>query len=117
VSHAALLASAARTAQRVLAPMADPDGEGEFTVTGGGTFAGICEEDPNMLNPTANAVEPVYGLRIAAEREQFTAAEEATLAGLAITRARVTAKGKAWTLISVTPAAQFLQFVCVTLRG
>jgi hypothetical protein len=114
MSLANQLASAARQAQRTLSGMADPDNAGEFTIAGvTGTFTATIEEDPNMLIPTPNGLEKVYGLRLAAERSQFTAAQETTLATLSGTRARVTAKGKAWSLITITQQAQFQQLVCV----
>lgn len=111
-----VLAWAAREAQRILAPMADPDGGGVFTITLAGTdydFTATLEEDPNMLLPTPNGLEKVYGLRLAAERSQFTAAEETLLAAGPAARAFISAKGKGWRLLSATPQAQFFQLVAV----
>ena len=73
---------AAAAAQGFLAPMADPDANGAV-VLGALSFTAVCNEDANMLRPTANGFEKVYGVHCSADRSQFTAAQETTLAAAA----------------------------------
>lgn len=110
------LAWAAKTAQKVLAPMSDPSGNGEFTIAGlTGTWTGVVAEDPNMLIPTTNGIQKVYGVRVVAIRSQFDAASiaAAQLANVAFARAKLTANGKTWNLREASPQAVHYQFVAV----
>lgn len=102
------LTAAAAEAQRLLAPAADPTNSGEFTIAGDSTtYTGVIEEDPNMLIPTPNGLEKVYGIKVMATRAQFSSAPVAT------NRPKLTARGKTWNLTSVSPGAYHYQLVGV----
>lgn len=97
------LAWAAKEAQKVLAPMADPAGDGEFTLSSfaAETFTGTLSIFDKVLVTAPNGYEEQRQLKIAATREQFSS--EPDPAG----RPLIIAKGEHWRLTAVEPGAQF----------
>lgn len=100
MSYANLLASAAKTAQTILAPMSDPDGSGSFTLAGE-TYTGTMSIFDKVLVPTANGYEEQRQIKIAATRAQFDTAPNPAI------RPAITARGLTWRLTAVEPGAQF----------
>jgi hypothetical protein len=101
-----LLKTAAAQAQGILAPMADPEGSGDFTL-GGTTYTGTIAILPHAMVPTLTGMEERREIHITATRAQFaTQPNEAR-------RPKFTARGETWTLTSVTPGAQFYHLVGV----
>ena len=114
---APIIAHAARTAQGILAPLGDPDGEGEFTVTGDAsayTYVGVFNEfdatDP--LDPTG--IKQIRLLTIRALKAQKNSAHETALALClkAAPRRTLTAKTKSWTIQSVSDQPNFYGVTC-----
>jgi hypothetical protein len=101
-----LLASAARTAQRTLSGMADPDNTGEFTLSGA-TYTGV----PNLrvvgMEPGPNGLVRIEELDIVATAEQFDAIPSAA------PRKPVTALGRSWWLTKVGPPGVSYTLTCV----
>jgi hypothetical protein len=108
MSLSSLLASAATQAQRVLAPLCDPDGEGEFTLSShsGETFIGVFEEQNEVDPLSSTGVDRVRALFIVATKVQFTTEPK--------TAPRITAvaKGVTWSVQSITPLAHHYRFTC-----
>lgn len=100
MSYANLLAAAAKQAQSILAPMADPEGDGDFTLSGE-SYTGTMSIFEKVLVPTANGYEEQRQIKIAAEVSQFDALPSAA------TRPRIVARGLQWNLITVEPGPQF----------
>jgi hypothetical protein len=100
MSYASILASAAKTAQSILAPMSDPDGDGEFTL-GGETYTGTMSVFDKVLVPTANGYDEQRQIKIAATRAQFDSAPNPA------NRPAIVARGLTWRLTAVEPGAQF----------
>lgn len=100
------LASAARTAQRVLAPLTDPDNSGTFTLSGT-TYTGV----PNLrvvgMEPGPNGLVRIEELDIVATAEQFAAIPSAA------PRQAVTALGRSWWLVKVGPPGVSYTLTCV----
>jgi len=100
MSYASILAQAAKTAQAVLAPMADPTGSGAFTL-GGTAYTGTMSVFDKVLVPTANGMEEQRQIKIAATVAQFATAPNPA------TRPVIVARGLVWHLTAVEPGAQF----------
>ena len=100
MSYASLLASAAKTAQSILAPMTDPDGSGTFTLAGA-DYLGTMSIFDKVLVPTPNGMEEQRQIKIAATRAQFSSAPNPA------TRPLITARGLTWRLTAIEPGAQF----------
>ena len=100
-----ILTAAAAQAQTILAPIAEPTGEGEFTLSGAdytGTFNELNETDPL----DATGIRRIRILYIFATKAQFDTAPSAA------TRTTLTAKGATWTLAAVTDLPQHYRLVC-----
>ena len=106
MSLSAQLAQAAATAERILAPMADPDNSGTFTLSGV-EYKGTMSVFDKVLVPTANGYEEQRQIKIGATRAQFATAPNAA------TRPRIVARGLQWDLIAVEPGAQFYVLTAV----
>lgn len=100
MSFSSLLASAASQAQSVLAPMTDPDAEGEYTISGA-TYTGTMSIFDRVLVATPNGYEEQRQIKIASTRAQFTVAPDPS------TRPPMVAKGFNWRLTAIEPGAQF----------
>jgi len=100
MSYASVLAQAAATAQSILAPMADPDGSGTFTL-GGTDYTGTMSIFDKVLVPTPNGYEEQRQIKIAATVAQFASVPNPA------TRPAITARGLTWRLTAVEPGAQF----------
>ena len=100
MSYAAILAQAAKTAQTILAPMSDPDGNGTFTLAGT-SYLGTMSLFDKVLVPTANGYEEQRQIKIAATRAQFASAPNPAA------RSVIVARGLVWHLTAVEPGAQF----------
>lgn len=108
MSYASILASAAAQAQAILAPMADPSGDGEFTIAGiSGTQVGTMSIFEKVLVATPNGYEEQRQIKIATAVDDYTTAEQATMLTLAAARARIVARGMQWNLTTLEPGAQF----------
>lgn len=101
MSFASILATAAKSAERTLAPMCDPSGEGEFTLSShsGSTFVGVIEEldEVDPLDPAGSRRQ--RELVIVARADQFATAPSAS------PRCTAVARGSVWSVQSVTPWA------------
>jgi hypothetical protein len=106
VSYANLLASAAKTAQSILAPMADPDNAGEFTI-GDDDYTGVFNLRTVAMEPTSNGLKRIEELEIVATRAQWDTAPEAA------PRFGVTALGRSWWCTKVSPAGPCYSLTCV----
>lgn len=100
MSYATLLASAAKQAQGILAPMADPEDSGAFTL-GGTAYKGTMSIFDKVLVPTPNGMEEQRQIKIAATRVQFATAPNPA------TRPTIVARGLVWHLTAIEPGAQF----------
>ena len=114
---APIIAHAARTAQGILAPLGDPDGEGEFTVTGDAsalTYVGVFNEfdSTDPLDPTG--IRNLRFLSIRVLKAQKNATYEAALAAClkASPRTTLTAKGRLWVIQSTTDQPNFYGVTC-----
>lgn len=107
-TESSVLAWAAKQAQTILAPMADPSGSGEFTIAGiDGTQIGTMSIFEKVLVPTPNGYEEQRQIKIATARGNYTTAEQTTMLTLAAARARIVARGMNWNLTAVEPGPQF----------
>lgn len=101
-----VLAWAAAEAQRILAPMAEPDDEGTFTLAGV-EYTGV----PNLrvvgMQPGPNGLERIEELDIVATAAQFDAIPSAA------PRQAVTALGRNWSLVKVGPPGVSYTLTCV----
>jgi len=100
MSYASILATAARQAQAILAPMTDPDDNGEFTLAGE-EYTGTMSIFDKVLVPTPNGMEEQRQIKIAATVAQFDAVPSPAA------RPVIVAKGLVWHLTAVEPGAQF----------
>jgi hypothetical protein len=106
--YASLLRTAAAQAQAILAPMTDPDDDGEFTIAGiSGTQVGTMSIFEKVLVATPNGYEEQRQIKIATAVGNYTAAEQTTMRTLAAARARIVARGEQWNLTTLEPGAQF----------
>lgn len=96
----AILAQAAAQAQTILAPLADPDDLGVFTLAGE-EYTGTMSIFDKVLAPTPNGYEEQRQIKIAATVAQFDSAPDPS------TRPALVAKGLTWRLTAVEPGAQF----------
>ena len=102
----AQLALAAKTAQAVLAPLADSSGAAGVFTLGGADYTGVFYE-VNAIDPLdATGVRSLRSLEIHAARSQFSAAPAAA------PRTTLTAKGRTWVLTSVTELPNFYRLTC-----
>ena len=108
MSLANFLATAAAAAERTLAPMCDPTGEGEFSLSShsGRTFTGVIEEMDELdpLDPAGSRRQ--RELIIVACRAQFSTAPSAS------PRTTAVARGAVWSVQSVTPWAHHYRLTC-----
>lgn len=100
VSYSNILASAAKQAQGILAPMADPEDSGAFTL-GGTAYKGTMSIFDKVLVPTPNGMEEQRQIKIAATRVQFATAPNPA------PRPVIVARGLVWHLTAIEPGAQF----------
>jgi hypothetical protein len=105
MSYAAQITAAATTAQTALAAACDAAGTGTFTLAGT-TYTGVFNEQEasDPLDPTGT--RRVRYLFILATRAQFSSAPSAG------TRPALTAAGRTWSLVGVTPMPQHYRLVC-----
>lgn len=101
-----LLASAAAQAQSILAPIADPDGDGEFTL-GGTTYDGVLHLRDAEMVPGPNGLERIERLEIVATAAQFATAPSAA------PRAAVSALARNWWCVAVRPAGPNYLLTCI----
>lgn len=108
------LSWAAKTAQKVIAPLADPTASGVFTLAGytnqltnDGNFTGTMSIFEKALVATPNGYEEQRQIKIAATVTQFASIPDAAA------RPRIYARGLNWTLTAVEPGAQFYVFTGV----
>jgi hypothetical protein len=106
MSYASLLASAAKTATAILAPMADPDNNGAITI-GDETYTGVTNLRTVGMEPGPNGLIRIEELDISITRAQFDTAPEAA------PRFGVTALGREWWCNKVSPAGPFWMLTCV----
>lgn len=106
MSFSAQLATAAAQAQRVLAPLADPDNEGDFTI-GSDDFTGVMNLRTVAMEPGPNGLKRIEELEIVATRSQWDTAPEAA------PRFAVTALGRDWWCVKVSPAGPCWSLTCV----
>lgn len=106
MSYAALLASAAKTAQAILAPLADPDNDGDITISGT-TYEGVTNLRVVAMEPGPNGLRRIEELDIAITRAQFDTAP------VAAPRFAVTALGRSWVCTAVSPAGPSWLLTCV----
>lgn len=108
MSLANFIATAAAAAERVLAPMCDPAGEGEFTLSthSGRTFTGVMEEQDEIdpIDPAGSRRQ--RELIIVARRAQFATAPAAS------PRSTAVARGSVWSVQSVTPLGHHYRITC-----
>jgi hypothetical protein len=100
MSYATLIASAAKQAQAILGPMADPDDSGAFTL-GGTAYKGTMSIFDKVLVPTPNGMEEQRQIKIAATVAQFDSAPDPAA------RPVIVARGLVWHLTAIEPGAQF----------
>lgn len=94
------LAAAATEAQRLLAPVTDPDGDGVFVLSST-SYTGVMSIMEKVLVPTPHGYEEQRQIKITATRAQFSTAPTA------VGRPKFTARGLTWTLTAVEPGPQF----------
>ena len=101
-----LLATAAKTAQSILAPMADPEGNGAFSI-GDEDYTGVLNLRTVAMEPGPNGLIRIEELEIVATRAQWDTAPEAA------PRFGVTALGREWWCNKVSPAGPCWSLTCV----
>lgn len=101
-----ILASAAKQAQAILAPMSDPDDSGEFTI-GDEEYEGVLNLRTVVMEPGPNGLKRIEELEIVATRAQWDTAPEAA------PRFGVTALGRSWWCTKVSPAGPCWSLTCV----
>jgi hypothetical protein len=106
MSYASILRTAAAQAQAILAPMADPDGDGEFTI-GDEDYTGVLNLRTVAMEPGPNGLVRIEELEIVATRAQWDTAPEAA------PRFGVTALGRDWWCTKVSPAGPCWSLTCV----
>ena len=109
MSYSSILTSSASIAESILAPLADPTGEGVFYFNSAPstTYTGTIPAPQQLMVPTATGFEYRATLTITATTEQFASAPNAA------TRPKLTARGATWTLVAVTSAAPHYVLTCV----
>ncbi|MES2694477.1 MAG: hypothetical protein V4773_13460 [Verrucomicrobiota bacterium] len=100
------LASAAALAQSVLASLADPEDDGEFTI-GDDDYEGVLNLRTVAMEPGPNGLKRIEELEIVATRAQWATAPEAA------PRFGVTALGREWWCTKVSPAGPCWSLTCV----
>jgi hypothetical protein len=106
VSYSNILAQAAKQAQAILAPMADPDDSGAFTI-GGDAYKGVLNLRTVGMELGPNGLKRIEELEIVATRAQWDTAPEAA------PRFGVTALGRTWWCTKVSPAGPCWSLTCV----
>lgn len=106
MSYATLLASAAKQAQAILAPMADPEANGAFTI-GDDAYKGVLNLRTVGMEPGPNGLKRIEELEIVATRAQWDTTPEAA------PRFGVTALGREWWCTKVSPAGPCWSLTCV----
>ena len=94
-------------AQKILAGMSDPSGDGAFTISNrSGTFYGVMNEQ-DAEDPLDHAgIKRIRYLFIFPTKDQFTTAPSAA------PRCTITAKGATWSVQGVTDLPQHYRIVC-----
>jgi hypothetical protein len=100
MSYASILRTAAAQAQAILAPMTDPDNDGDFTLAGA-EYTGTMSVFDKVLVATPQGMEEQRQIKIAATRAQFASAPNPAA------RSVIVARGLVWHLTAVEPGAQF----------
>lgn len=106
MSLSAQLAQAAATAERILAPMADPDNSGTFTLSGT-SYTGIPHLRVVGMEPGPNGLVRIEELDIVARAAQFSSIPSAA------PRQVVTALGRSWWLTKVGPPGVSYTLTCI----
>lgn len=106
MSYASLLSGAAKTAQSILASMADEASDGIFTLSGT-SYTGVMHLHRSELVPGPGGLTRVEQLDIVATADQFETAPTA------VPRKEMVALGRNWFLVSVVPGAGSYALTCV----